>query len=161
MSCGVGCRLSSDLALLWLWCRLVALAPIRHLAWELPYAAGVALKKKPKKKRSFPSACAHVTHCSEANKELLVSQAPPPPQPMSPSPLTFSAPEAQDASQILSSPPDPTILLSTLERHNVSAPIFLIMCHSIAMRSREDLFFYDFRTFSGWKDSYLYMLSSV
>ena len=28
MSCGVGCRLSSDLVLLWLWCRLAAIALI-------------------------------------------------------------------------------------------------------------------------------------
>ena len=35
-----------DLALLWLWFRLAAAAPIRPLAWELPYAAGVALKRK-------------------------------------------------------------------------------------------------------------------
>ena len=33
-----------DPALLWLWCRLAATAPIRPLAWEPPYAAGVALK---------------------------------------------------------------------------------------------------------------------
>ena len=52
MSRGVGCRWGSDLALLWLWCRLVATAPIRPLAWETPYAAGVALKKKKKKKRN-------------------------------------------------------------------------------------------------------------
>ena len=30
------------------WCRLAARAPIRHLAWELPCAAGVALKSKIK-----------------------------------------------------------------------------------------------------------------
>ena len=42
MSCGVGCRLSSDLVLLWLWHRPVAVAPIRPRAWELPYATGVA-----------------------------------------------------------------------------------------------------------------------
>ena len=47
MSCGVGCRYSSDLALLWLWCRLAAAAPIWSLAWELPYATGTALKKAP------------------------------------------------------------------------------------------------------------------
>ena len=35
-----------DLALLWLWCRPAAAALIRPLAWELPYAAGVALKSK-------------------------------------------------------------------------------------------------------------------
>ena len=28
VSCGVGCRRSSDVALLWLWCRLAAGAPI-------------------------------------------------------------------------------------------------------------------------------------
>ena len=36
----------SDLALLWLWCRLAAIAPIQPLGWEFPYAAGAALKKK-------------------------------------------------------------------------------------------------------------------
>ena len=53
MSCGIGRRCGSDLALLWLWCRLAAVAPIQHLAWELPYAAGVALErtKKTKKKK--------------------------------------------------------------------------------------------------------------
>ena len=29
-------------ALLWLWCRLAATAPIGPLAWEPPYAAGAA-----------------------------------------------------------------------------------------------------------------------
>ena len=33
-----------DLALLGLWYRLAAIAPTRPLAWELPYAAGVAQK---------------------------------------------------------------------------------------------------------------------
>ena len=47
MSCGVGCRWGSDPTLLWLWCRLVAAAPIQPLAWQLPYAAGVTLKSKP------------------------------------------------------------------------------------------------------------------
>ena len=45
MSCGVGCRRSLDLVLQWLWCRLIAAAPIRSLAWEPPHAVGVALKK--------------------------------------------------------------------------------------------------------------------
>ena len=35
-----------DPTLLWLWCRPAATAPIRPLAWEPPYALGVALKKK-------------------------------------------------------------------------------------------------------------------
>ena len=42
MSCGVGCRRGSDPALLWLWCRRVATAPIQPLAWEPPYAEGAA-----------------------------------------------------------------------------------------------------------------------
>ena len=48
MSCGVGLRRSSDPTLLWLWCRLVATAPIGPLAWELPYAVGAALKRQKK-----------------------------------------------------------------------------------------------------------------
>ena len=38
-----------NLVLLWLSCRLAATAPIRPLAWELPYAASTALKNKTKK----------------------------------------------------------------------------------------------------------------
>ena len=49
VSCGVGHRCGLDLALLWLWCRLAAATLIQSLAWELPYASGVALKKKEKK----------------------------------------------------------------------------------------------------------------
>ena len=51
--CGVGCRRGSDPALLWLWCRLAATAPIRPLAWEPPYAAGAAQEMAKKKKRRF------------------------------------------------------------------------------------------------------------
>ena len=32
--------------LLWLWRRSAAAAPIHSIAWELPYAMGVALKSK-------------------------------------------------------------------------------------------------------------------
>ena len=35
-----------DPALLWLWCRLVAAAPIRPLAWEPPYATMCSPQKK-------------------------------------------------------------------------------------------------------------------
>ena len=46
MSCGVGHRHGSDLALLWLWHKLAAVvALIRLLAWESPYATGAALEK--------------------------------------------------------------------------------------------------------------------
>ena len=51
MSCGVGHRRGSDLALLWLWCRPVATAPIRPLAWEPPYAMGAALENAKKKRK--------------------------------------------------------------------------------------------------------------
>ena len=50
VSCGVGHRRGSDLALLWLWCRLEAIAPIGPLAWEPPYAVGAALKRQETKK---------------------------------------------------------------------------------------------------------------
>ena len=53
MSCGVGCRHGSDPVLLWLWCRLAAIALIRPLAWQPPYAAGAALEKDKKKKNIY------------------------------------------------------------------------------------------------------------
>ena len=55
MSCGVGRRRSLDPALLWLWYRPVATAPIGLLAWEPPYAAEAAqemAKRQKKKKRN-------------------------------------------------------------------------------------------------------------
>ena len=42
-----------DPTLLWLCCVLAAVALIRPLAWQLPYAAGAALKRK-RKKKDFP-----------------------------------------------------------------------------------------------------------
>ena len=45
VSCGVGHRRSSDPELLW----PTAMTLIGPLAWEPPYAAGVALKDKKKK----------------------------------------------------------------------------------------------------------------
>ena len=51
MSCGVGRRRGLDLALLWLWCWLAAVALIRHLAWEPPYAAGMATPPKKEAKK--------------------------------------------------------------------------------------------------------------
>ena len=61
MSCGVGCRCGSELVLvlLWLWHRLAAVAPIRPLAWELPYAEGAAVKKNIKKEEK---------HCFSSHK---------------------------------------------------------------------------------------------
>jgi len=38
-----------DPALLWLWCRPAATAPIRLLAWGPPYAVAMALKRQKQK----------------------------------------------------------------------------------------------------------------
>ena len=53
MRCGVGHRPGSDPALLRLWCKPAVVAPIRPLAWELPYAEGVALKSKTNKQKTL------------------------------------------------------------------------------------------------------------
>jgi len=49
--CGfsVGHQCGSDLALVWLWHRLAAEAPIQPLAWELPCAEGAPLKSRKRK----------------------------------------------------------------------------------------------------------------
>ena len=44
MSCGIGHSLDLDPTLPW----LAAIAPIRFLPWEPPYAVGAALKKQTK-----------------------------------------------------------------------------------------------------------------
>ena len=64
MSCGVGFRSGSGPTLLWLWCKLAAVGPVRPLAWEPPYAAGAALKgqkTKKKKKNIYGSAETYLT----------------------------------------------------------------------------------------------------
>ena len=57
VSCGVACRRDLDPALLWLWRRPVATAPIQPLAWEPAYGEGAALemakRQKKKKERAF------------------------------------------------------------------------------------------------------------
>ena len=47
-----GCRYCLGPVLPWLWCRPAAAAPIRPLAWELPYAAEAAIQRKKKLERS-------------------------------------------------------------------------------------------------------------
>ena len=59
MSCGVGCKSGLDPALLWLWHRPVATAPIRPLAWEPLYAAGVALEKTKRKRKKKEIQCVY------------------------------------------------------------------------------------------------------
>ena len=53
MSCGIACTCGSDPTLLWLWCGPAAIALTGPLAWELPCAADVALKKKKERKEKF------------------------------------------------------------------------------------------------------------
>ena len=45
MSCGVGRRCGLDPMLMWLWRRPAAIALIRPLVWEPPWAVGAALEK--------------------------------------------------------------------------------------------------------------------
>ena len=70
MSCGVGHRHILDLVLLWLWHRLVAVALILPLAWELPYAEDVALKRKKKyRTRAFLIILVILSPCADGRKE--------------------------------------------------------------------------------------------
>ena len=55
MSYGLDHRCHSDPELLWLWHRQAATALIQPLAWEAPYATGVALKDKKEKEKTFHS----------------------------------------------------------------------------------------------------------
>ena len=52
MICGVGCRHGSDPLLLWLWRSPVAVAQIRPVTWEPPYATGAALQKAKKRQKN-------------------------------------------------------------------------------------------------------------
>ena len=49
MSWGVDHRLGWDMVMVWLW--PAAVAPVRPLVWEPPYASGAALKKTKDKKK--------------------------------------------------------------------------------------------------------------
>ena len=49
-----------DLPLPWLWCRPAATARILPLAWELPHAAGVALKSEKEKNLNKKSNCSTI-----------------------------------------------------------------------------------------------------
>ena len=60
MSCGVGCRCGSDPVLLWLSQRSAATAPIRPLAWELPYATGATLKRQERGRKEAKSHLAKI-----------------------------------------------------------------------------------------------------
>ena len=51
VSCSVGHRRGSDLALLWLLCKLAVTALNGLLAWDPPYAVDAAPKRPKKKKK--------------------------------------------------------------------------------------------------------------
>ena len=51
MSQGIVRRLSLDPKLLWLWHRPAAIAPIRPLAWEPPYAMDAGFKKQQQQQK--------------------------------------------------------------------------------------------------------------
>ena len=71
MHCGIGCRCGSNLALLWLWSRPAAVAPIQPLAWEPPCAVGAALKKTGKKKSDqlAPARLEETLGCREERRD--------------------------------------------------------------------------------------------
>ena len=62
-SYGIGHRHGLDLVLLWLQCRLAAVAPIQPLAWEPPYALGSAPKRQKNKKEKKKNQHKIVTIC--------------------------------------------------------------------------------------------------
>ena len=69
MSCGVGHTYGLDPALLWLWRRPAAIAPVLPLAWELPYATGVALKKQKKKKKIILESLKYIGACIFSSRD--------------------------------------------------------------------------------------------
>ena len=72
MSCGVGRRRDTDLALL--WPRPAAVAPIGPWAWEPPYAMGAALRKKIKRqKKKKKVSNVFETNCLSLLKSLTVT----------------------------------------------------------------------------------------
>ena len=75
MSCGVGCRFSSDLVLLWPWHRPAATPSIRPLPWEPPHAAGTALEKTKEKKMSYQKSQRYVS-ITEKKFLLIIKSCP-------------------------------------------------------------------------------------
>ena len=62
--------------MLWLWCRLAAIAPIGPLAWEPAYAVGVALKRQKNKKIKWATLDTDV-HTGECHVTTWVMQQKP------------------------------------------------------------------------------------
>ena len=70
MSCVVGRRLGSDLALLGLWHGPVATAPIKPQTWEPPCAVGAALEKGKKKIKKYLAKYLHISLTGTHNTEF-------------------------------------------------------------------------------------------
>ena len=73
MSCGVGHRDGSDLVLLWLWHRLAAVAQIRPLAWEPPYAMSANLKRQEKEEKKKKMGWKKIFIANENDKKVGVT----------------------------------------------------------------------------------------
>ena len=65
----IGCTGGSELPLLWLWCRLAAIAPIYSLAQELPYAAPAPPPPKKKHHESTDTFLILVFHKGAKNMQ--------------------------------------------------------------------------------------------
>ena len=77
MSCSVGCRRGLEPKLLQQGCRPAAAAPNQPLAWEFPYAARVALKRKKKKENkaySYPGEKKIQEYLGEGGNDILSGQ---------------------------------------------------------------------------------------
>ena len=70
VSCGVVRRHSLDPVWFWLWLWLAAVALIRPLAWELPYAEGATLKSRERKKRKKEERVEATIYIHVKGKEL-------------------------------------------------------------------------------------------
>ena len=70
MSCGIGRRHGLDRWLLWLWCRLAAVAMIQPLAWEPPYAVGGSPKKTKQKQNKTSDVTKKRNRLTDAENKL-------------------------------------------------------------------------------------------
>ena len=121
---------SSDLALLWLWHRLAAAAPMWPLAWELPCYRCCPKKEKEKNCLLFFSTSSFTA----------IRLSSPPPQGSCPCPKT-SGPQSNDVSQILtyvisplSLPPEPL----PLPNHSLLVFLpFFFLCYSHSSMSSQ------------------------
>ena len=124
MSCGVGRRRGSNLALLWLWCRPATAAPIGPLAWEPPHAAGAALKrqktkiKNKNKIKSHGPPCCSLNSSSSSYLEAFVWLFSLPPD-------NCTANDFPQACLILSFPMKPTLTITFITA-TLSSLVFLI-----------------------------------